>query len=76
MGLVLCQQYGSQQSVSQLERVIQSQCGITTSEIKHNTALYSMMLLYEVNNNVKCSFGKFSFVHWIELVDFMVMKNC
>lgn len=68
MGLVLCQ-HGSQQSVSELERVTQKQCGIITSEIMPNTVVPT------VNSNVKCSLGKFSLIHWKELVDLMVMKN-
>lgn len=52
---------------------------------RHNVGLqhqkWSQILIctvycYKVNSNVKCSFGKFSFVEWQELVNLMVMKNC
>lgn len=70
MGLVLCQQYGSQQSVSELEIVIQKQCGIKRSKIKPNTVV-------PVISTVTLSVLSVNLASYTEkgVVDLMVMKN-
>ncbi len=68
LGLVLCQQYGSQPSVSQLERVVQTQCGITTSEMEPNIVLYvsvkSTVMLSVLLVNLASYTGKNLFTWW------------